>query len=366
MTHEASISPSSGLTMRPWAGEHAHPSPPLRSLAPGSGVANLAGLSPAASSQLTASLDDALTRFAGPLIEPCARIVHSAGRRLRPSLVLKCGQAGPGTAGAPMLLAAAVELLHCATLVHDDVIDGATTRRGVATINAQEGTSTAIVCGDVLIAAAMGLAADVSTSAAAVMAQTLADLCAGQALEETLRFDVSATEQQVRRVASGKTGSLLRAACLLGAEVAGLEPEVTQVLGRYGTAFGVCLQIVDDVLDVASTPALLGKPVGADVSGGVMTELVVRTLRSRPELAGLLGSVAGSAAHSRALHVLRTSGAIGEMIEAARELAADAGAELADAAPEYPSLVAVASWAGRYVEAQLAEKLDPPQVERTA
>lgn len=338
-------------------------------------------LSAAQSLDLTGHLDRALSRFAGPLAGPCARIVHSVGGRIRPALTLACAAAGPGgavgsdgptgtggpadeTSGAAgrraraMALGAAVELLHCATLVHDDVIDDAGTRRGVATVNAREGTPTAIVCGDVLIAAALGSAADVSGSAAAVLAATLAALCAGQAGEEALRFDVTATPEQVLHVAEGKTGSLLRAACLLGAGVAEMDAGLTAALGRFGMAFGLCLQMVDDVLDVGSTSALLGKPVGADIAAGVMTAPIVIGLRSRPELAGLLGSVPGSVGNARALHLLRTSGAIGETIESARALADVAATELMDAAGDRPSLLPVSTWARRYVDARLQAKMD--------
>jgi geranylgeranyl pyrophosphate synthase len=244
-------------------------------------------------------------------------------------------------------------------LVHDDVIDDARTRRGVATINAREGTPAAIVAGDALIAAAIGLAARVCGPAAAVIAETLALLCSGQAGEDALRFDVTATGEHVRQVAAGKSGSLLRAACLLGATAGGLDGALAEALGRYGTAFGVCLQMVDDILDVASTPALLGKPVGADINAGVMTGPIVDCLRSRPELGRLLGSPAGSVEHARALRLLRTSGALEDAIESARTRARSAGAELASAGGEHGRIVDLAGWVSRYVDSQLHDKIDP-------
>ena len=117
--------------------------------------------------------------------------------------------------------------------------------------------------------------------------------------------------------------------------------------------------MVDDVLDVASTAALLGKPVGADMAAGIVTDMVVTCLNSRPELRGLLGSAAGSTAHARALHLLRTSGAINETINTARALAGVAAAELRAAAPEHASLREVATWPGHYIDAQLQAKIDP-------
>jgi geranylgeranyl pyrophosphate synthase len=335
-----------------------------RALDPGSSRVSLA-LSRSQAAQLAARMQDALTQFAGPLADSCARIVSSPGRRLRPALTLACALSDDITRSEPnamtdaMTLAAAVELLHCATLVHDDVIDGASTRRGVATINGREGTPTAIVAGDALIAAAMRLACSVSGAAASITAETLALLCAGQAGEDALRFDFAATPDQVREVAAGKAGSLLRAACLLGASAAGLDAELTHALGRYGTAFGVCLQMVDDILDLASTPELSGKPIGADIAAGVMTGPIVDCLRTWPELAGLLGSPAGSVEHARALRLLRTSGIIDVAIDRARVAAQTAGAELLAVGGAGTRVTEIAGWASRFVEAQLRDKLDP-------
>jgi heptaprenyl diphosphate synthase len=280
--------------------------------------------------RLDALLDEALERFTGPLAQPCARVVRSPGGRLRPALTVACAGLAEGAAeeAQVMALAAAVELLHCATLVHDDVIDDAQTRRGVTTINAALGTSTAIVCGDVLIAAALSLAAGVDGRAAAVMAATLAQLCIGQAAEEDLRFDVAATREQVSAVAAGKTGSLLRAACVLGGMAAGVDDRVLDALGAYGAAFGVCLQMVDDVLDVISSEALLGKPVGADITAGVITFPILAGLADRREFGDWLGAAPRSDEHERALHFMRTGTAVKRTVAAARLHARTAGAEL--------------------------------------
>ncbi len=325
------------------------------------------GLTRSQDGELSAALSQALATMPTPLADSCARIVQSSGRRLRPALTMttaatiRPSRLGVAAMSADaMTLAAAVELLHCATLVHDDVIDDAGTRRGVATINAREGMPTAIVAGDALIAAAMQLAAGVSGAAAAIIADTLARLCAGQAGEDALRFDFTATADQVRSVAAGKSGSLLRAACLLGAAAGGLDAQLTAALGRFGTAFGVCLQMVDDILDLASTPALLGKPIGADIASGVMTAPIVACLQVRPELGGLLGSAVGSLEHARALRLVRSSGSIEDAIESARNYAGLACAELIELAGSASvRLEELAGWVPRYVDAQLRDKLDP-------
>ncbi len=318
-------------------------------------------LTPAQSRHLTSALDVALRSFTGPLTEPCRRVVHSPGRRLRPALTLACAALGtPEGSHDTMALAAAVELLHSATLVHDDVIDGAAARRGVDTINGLEGTSTAIVSGDVLIAAALRLAVSVQPRAAAVLAETLSALCAGQAAEEALRYDVTATSEQVLRAAEDKTGSLLRAACGLGAIAGGLDHDLTEALGSYGSALGVCLQMIDDVLDLVSTEELLGKPVCADVTSGVMSLPVVYCLSEgdalAEELASLLGPGRDGRDGERAVSLVRRSGAIAATIDAARVYAGSAASALR-AALAPVDVEGLAGSAAVFIEDQLRTKV---------
>lgn len=315
-------------------------------------------LNPAQARQLSVVLNDALERFTGPLAGPCRRIVYSPGRRLRPALTIACAELmGPADPTAVVGMAAAVELMHCATLVHDDVIDGAHSRRGVDTINAFEGTATAIVSGDVLIAAALGLAGEFGNQAVGILTQTLSALCAGQAIEEQLRYDVSATPAQVLNAAELKTGSLLRAACLLGGLAAGLDDDLSQALGRYGAAVGVCLQMVDDVLDVVSTELLLGKPVASDVSHGVMSLPIVYCLLDHPELGALIGSPRDTPAAHQALDILRSSDALATTADAARARARAAAASLRSAAGRAVDVEALADYAPAFVEKQLRAKV---------
>jgi len=321
-------------------------------------AAAVGGMSTVQAAQLTTILDAALNRFAGPLAEPSKRIVHAGGQRLRPALTLACAALG-SPPGDVMVLAAAVELLHCATLVHDDVIDDAAARRGVATVNAVEGSSTAILTGDVLIAAACGLATSISGEAGAVVAATLAQLCAGQALEETFRFNQRTTTEDAVRSVRGKTGSLLQAACLLGAQAAQLQADLGEALGEYGMAFGVCLQLIDDVLDVVSSRALLGKAVGVDFAAGTMTVPVVTCLAVHPDFGELLHPGLEEPGRARALALLRTEDVVGPTVALAREHAERAATALRAAAPGHPSITALADLPGYYVEAQLRTKVHP-------
>lgn len=318
-------------------------------------------LTPSETRRLDAVLDDALARFTGPLAAPCGRIVHSPGRRLRPALTLACARFGsrPADAATMMGLAASVELLHAATLVHDDVIDGASSRRGVETINAREGMATAIVAGDALIAASLGLAGELDSAAGAVLVRTLADLCAGQAAEERLRYDVTADPQAVLAAAALKTGSLLRAACAVGAVAGRLDVDLGHALADFGSAFGLCLQLVDDVLDLVSTEALLGKPVGADLGAGVMSLPIVHCLAHDPELAQLIGLPSHTPAGRRALGIVRGSDAVAFAVERARTHAVSAAEALLSVAHGRVDVAALAGCPSAFIEDQLRTKVHP-------
>lgn len=317
-------------------------------------------LTPTETRRLDVVLDDALARFTGPLAVACGRIVHSPGRRLRPALTLACARFGSAPADPETVLglAAAVELLHAATLVHDDVIDGASARRGIETINAREGTATAIVAGDALIAASLGLAGELDGDAGAVLVRTLADLCAGQAAEERLRYDLAADPEAVLAAAALKTGSLLRAACAVGAVAGRLDGDLRQALGDFGSAFGLCLQLVDDVLDLVSTESLLGKPVGADLGAGVMSLPIVRCLAANRELAPLIGLPSHTPGGRRALDIVRASDAIAVTVERARAEAVTAAEALLLAAGGRSDVAALAGCPSVFVEDQLRTKTD--------
>lgn len=310
-----------------------------------------------------------------PLGEPLSRIVSAAGKRLRAALTLTaarllapdCGSpwepgpgARPGAAAEPagwqaraLELAAAAELLHAATLVHDDLIDDAPLRRGVPTIHAREGRPAAVIGGDLLIAAASMLASGVSQRAGQVLAETLLQLCRGEALEGSLRFNPAAAPDQLLEVVALKTGSLLRAACLLGAEAAGADPFVREALGRFGMEFGIVLQLVDDLLDIVSTPELAGKPVGVDFAAGVPTLPAAFAMQLRPELRGMFH--AGPIERAQAIALLRSPDAVRAVIDVASghaERAAEALAPLPAARP-------LAGWPGDYLRQQLSSRCDP-------
>ncbi len=322
-------------------------------------------LSTAVGSALDDLMRDTVTALAGPLAAPVQRVVAAGGKRLRPALTMTTAALlAPSHGRDALTLAAAVELLHCATLVHDDLIDGAQVRRGVVTISAAEGVPAAVVSGDLLIAAASLLASGVSKGAAMVLARTLADLCRGESLQDRLRYDPAATIPQLVDVAAGKTGALTRAACLLGALSGGQDP--APAVAEFGLQFGISLQLVDDVLDVVSSPALLGKPVGADFAAGTMTLPAAFALRAYPELRSSLSPDASPADRSRALPCLRSAAAIRPSVAVALEHAHAAKAALLTVAGSDSALEGLAEWPLRYARTQLLGKADPQWAELVA
>lgn len=203
---------------------------------------------------------------------PMAALFAAGGKRLRPALVLLAGSLGRYDRERLEPAAIAVELLHAATLVHDDVIDRAATRRGRPTVAASEGWEAAIVIGDHAFARAYGQAARAGDPAVvAELADAVMAICAGELEQQASRWHWEPTREAYLRRIEGKTAVLLAAACRVGARLGGLPAAQVDALGRYGSALGLAFQIADDVLDYTGTEAALGKPVGHDLREGMAT-----------------------------------------------------------------------------------------------
>jgi geranylgeranyl pyrophosphate synthase len=196
------------------------------------------------------------------LSEPCLRILRGRGKRLRPALVIAAAACGPRPPdrGTVLAAAAAVEFLHIGSLVHDDIMDHAEHRRGVPSISYREGPNTALLSGDVLFALAGHAAALVSQAAAIESAEAIVALCNGQIREILDNFNPGRSEQSILATIEGKTAALLRASCRLGGICGGMDSQAIHALGAYGFAFGMSFQLVDDVLDFVSNPAVWGEP----------------------------------------------------------------------------------------------------------
>jgi heptaprenyl diphosphate synthase len=228
-----------------------------------------------------------------------------------------------------------VELVHLGSLYHDDVMDEAEVRRTVDSVNARWGNLRAILAGDFLLARASGLAAGLGVEVAALLAATIGRLCEGQLLELKHAHDVDRTPEAYFSSIEGKTASLLAAACRIGGIVAGLPAERTEALSTFGHSYGMAFQLVDDVLDLVSTEAELGKPAGHDLEEGVYTLPVLHTLAGPDgeELRDILSGALDEPARQKALDLVRSGGGIPHTIEEARRFAERGRTALADLPP---------------------------------
>lgn len=199
-------------------------------------------------------------------------LVRAGGKRIRPLVLLLAGRAFESDPDMLVTAGAGVELLHTASLVHDDTVDRASLRRGRPTLNSVLSSGAVILLGDYLFAqSAMLAAATNSPRVVSIFASTLADICDGQLREMFVAHRLDQTREEYARRIFGKTASLFAGAAEMGAIIGRApEPDV-QVLRQYGTDIGMAFQIVDDVLDLREGEQQLGKPAGHDLTQGTVT-----------------------------------------------------------------------------------------------
>ncbi|EQD26171.1 trans-hexaprenyltranstransferase [mine drainage metagenome] len=211
------------------------------------------------------------------LTEAARYACSTGGKRVRPLVMAAAHRAlGAETTQPIHSLAAAFQLIHTATLVHDDVIDHAETRRGRPDAPAY-GVPLAIVSGDYLFVRAFELAAEYPRSIIMRCGEACADLVEGEVLQEASRFDLSSGRAHYFRVIDRKTAAIIVAALSSVAEIAESPPSVVEGLRAYGRALGLAFQIRDDLLDVLGDPDLLGKPLYGDLREGTPTLLSLET-----------------------------------------------------------------------------------------
>ncbi|WP_430781437.1 polyprenyl synthetase family protein [Actinoplanes sp. G11-F43] len=203
-----------------------------------------------------------------------------AGKMIRPIMTLHCATAVGGDPQTVLPAALALEYVHVATLVHDDIIDNDDVRRGRPSVPAAYGTPNAIIAGDQLIFDAFaaitacrdsGLPAAGIVTAVTALAEAGAALCRGQSLESRLTGDLTVGAEPYLEVARLKTGALFRAACQVGAALGGADPATTAALADYGEQLGIAFQIRDDLLSYTERPDLIGKSTTSDLSNGRAT-----------------------------------------------------------------------------------------------
>jgi geranylgeranyl pyrophosphate synthase len=270
----------------------------------------------------------ALAGAHGPVLARHALATISAGgKRLRPLLV--CLASGVPVAEGDLLVraAAAVELVHAATLVHDDVLDGASLRRGRPTVVATGGRLMATAVGDLLFSRAFAeLAAGGSVEAVRALSRAVSGLAAGELLQREDAWDVSVPVERYLERCRLKTGVLFRGACELGALSGGAtgRPGPVVALGEFGESIGVAFQLLDDILDITGPPERTGKPRGTDLLDGTVTlplivarerdrslaALDVRSVRTAEQAASVCDQIAGTDALEIARE--RALGLVGE------------------------------------------------------
>jgi geranylgeranyl pyrophosphate synthase len=261
-----------------------------------------------------------LARYAGDTIA-------AGGKRLRPLLVCIAAGAPPPETDGLVRAAVAVELVHGATLVHDDVLDGSALRRGRPTVVARGGRELATATGDLLFSRAFAeLASGDRVEAVQVLSRASRELALGELAQRADAFDTGVSVARYLERCRLKTAVLFRAACELGALEADSDRDA---LGSFGERIGLAFQILDDVLDVSGPPERTGKPRGADLLDGTVTLPLILALERDPELAELNVRTVRTAVQADAVcERITATGALDDARFRARRLVSDAKDDL--------------------------------------
>ena len=262
----------------------------------------------------------------------CAHVERYRGKMLRPILVLLSGLAAHplATSGSPdqlltdehAIMAAVCEMVHMATLVHDDVLDEAAVRRRGPTLNALRGNEAAVMLGDYLIASAYHLCSTLgSPDHALAIGRVSRELCAGELLQIEHREDWSLDETTYFQILERKTAALIAVACERGAIISGAAPEHVRALSTYGRRLGVAFQIQDDLLDLLGREQVVGKSVNKDIEKGKLTlPLIIRLAdMDRAGRAGVIDLIRRAATDPSARDTLIAD--LGPSIDRARRIA---------------------------------------------
>jgi len=257
-------------------------------------------------------------------------LIKAGGKRLRPVLAIASATKGSGEANQDHLLGAvALELMHLASLYHDDVMDEALIRRNVDTVNARFGNLIAIVAGDYLMARSAAIAADLGTEIAGLLARTLAQLTQGQVSEVQRAFDIDRSREDYYTAIGGKTAALMATSCRIGGLTSGSSESELDALTRYGHELGIIFQLRDDILDVTAVDGELGKPAGQDLAEGIYTLPTLVALQDPTigaELRELLGRALDEPEREKARSLVASSDGIDVSLDTARSHVARARA----------------------------------------
>ncbi len=268
-----------------------------------------------------------------------AYAIGSRGKRLRPLVALLAGGATGGIAAPHLDLAVVVELIHVATLVHDDIIDEAERRRAQPTVNARWGNALSVLLGDCLFAQALNLSTNFEQrEISRGIARAAREVCSGEIIQTQRRFDLHLQIEDYLRIIAMKTGSLFGAAAELGAILSEADAATARAFRVFGMKFGTAYQIYDDCLDVAGDEATTGKTLGTDIRKGKLTLPILILLAATPAkvqrehfseliLQGKSAEISALLTHANKGEALTTS------IDAGQKMAHEAQEELGAIAP---------------------------------
>ncbi len=263
----------------------------------------------------------------------CDTVRSYRGKMLRPALLLLTAKAAGEVRPPHRTLAAVVEMVHMATLVHDDVLDQAERRRRKPTIAALDGNTAAVLLGDYLISHAFHLCSGLQSQYASRRVGAATNtVCEGELLQNSHRGNLDLTEEQYFDVIQRKTGALTSVCCELGAKFAGADDDMVHAMRTFGLAAGTAFQIVDDVLDIVGDAGEVGKTLGRDLALGTLTLPIIHALDSAapPTRSALRAAVGGRPGADRGAlrELLADTGSIDYAMGVARRFLWDALAQL--------------------------------------
>ena len=269
-----------------------------------------------------------------------AYALESSGKRLRPALALLVGGATGGIAQSHVDLAVIVEMIHLATLVHDDIMDGADTRRGQPTPNARWGNAITVLLGDCLFAHALDLSTNFENpETSRKIARAANAVCTGEIMQTQRRFDLNLTHAEYFKIIEMKTAALFGCAAELGASLSGCPLELVQAMKQFGLKLGTAYQVYDDCLDMAGDESQAGKTLGTDLQKGKLTLPVLNLLQSAsPADLAVYSQIILRAEEPESVAITaaaRRSGALRKAIGSGVELVEEA-TQMLDPLPEGP------------------------------
>lgn len=271
-----------------------------------------------------------LEHYRTPFASLLEHLKHYRGKRLRPALLLLVAKACGAITPRHHILAAAIEMIHTATLVHDDVLDEAEIRRHVRTVNAEWGNKISILLGDMLFTHAFHLTSRVDRRACEWIGDATNRVCAGELRQVSERGNLHLGEADYYAIVDGKTAALTEVACRMGAVHAGATEYVGDRLANYGRKLGIAFQIADDLLDLTGHEAKAGKTLGTDIEQRKMTLPLIHCLAHHPDAETLRSQIATGSPQTLAAvrSALLQTGSIEYAREQADESSRKARAEL--------------------------------------